>query len=406
MSNNDQFDYKKFQSELSVEVSDQVSGFHVTLKGLSQIASFFEKEQEFWNQSKNKGGYLGNILSHFDNCVAQLKRLQNSLTRTTEQELRHNWGDIERLLSRKTTEQNDPIFYSKTPEGKFLYEKYQENVDKGNATYSYLIRRKFSITSFDHLEGYLEAYEFQHQKNSQFIQRRKEERKVLSDLRNQWEQKTQDLSHEFETQKLQFFEWHNKFIAEHDEWQKAKENAMNSFMETKEQKFKDLEKVYTEKLKLEGPVKFWQERIKKYRKQGVLWASLLSIVIISIIILLTAVLYDLPEAFQAKLFDGDPKTIKGLLILATVITFSAYLARTFSKLTFSSFHLLRDAEEREQLTMVYLALVKEGKISEKEEINLVLQSLFSRVETGLIGKDSTPSMPGLANILEQILSKK
>jgi len=51
------------------------------------------------------------------------------------------------------------------------------------------------------------------------------------------------------------------------------------------------------------------------------------------------------------------------------------------KAMFSSFHLARDAEEREHLTFVYLALINDSKI-EKEDRQLIMQSLFSRADTG------------------------
>lgn len=44
--------------------------------------------------------------------------------------------------------------------------------------------------------------------------------------------------------------------------------------------------------------------------------------------------------------------------------------------------------------MVYLALLKDGNIEEKNR-TIILQSLFSRVDTGLLGVDRSPTMPGL-----------
>ena len=76
----------------------------------------------------------------------------------------------------------------------------------------------------------------------------------------------------------------------------------------------------------------------------------------------------------------------------TFISFLAYGIRALHKVAFSSFHLSRDSEEREQLTYVYLALIKENAIDEKDK-NLIMQSLFSRAETGLLKDDSGPTMP-------------
>ena len=61
---------------------------------------------------------------------------------------------------------------------------------------------------------------------------------------------------------------------------------------------------------------------------------------------------------------------------------------------------VKRSEEREQLTMVYLALL-EGDAMTKEDRELILQSLFSRVDTGLLGDDGAPTMPGIGSILEK-----
>ena len=88
--------------------------------------------------------------------------------------------------------------------------------------------------------------------------------------------------------------------------------------------------------------------------------------------------------------------------MITLISFIAYAIRVISKLTFSSFHLVRDAEEREQLTYVYLALHKEKGIDQTER-HLVMQSLFSRADTGLLKDDASPTMPG--NIVDKFVTK-
>ncbi|MEN9370567.1 MAG: hypothetical protein RI952_1432 [Bacteroidota bacterium] len=89
---------------------------------------------------------------------------------------------------------------------------------------------------------------------------------------------------------------------------------------------------------------------------------------------------------------GDAQAIKWSIIYVTFISFLAFGIRALNKVAFSSFHLARDSEEREQLTYVYLSLKKDNAIEEKDRI-LILQSLFSRAETGLLKDESGPTMP-------------
>lgn len=58
----------------------------------------------------------------------------------------------------------------------------------------------------------------------------------------------------------------------------------------------------------------------------------------------------------------------------------------------SAFHLARDARERYQLTRVYLAMLKANAV-DPEHRAIILQSLFSRADTGLLKHDSGPTMP-------------
>ena len=59
---------------------------------------------------------------------------------------------------------------------------------------------------------------------------------------------------------------------------------------------------------------------------------------------------------------------------------------------FSSYHLARDAEERHTLTFFYLALLKDSAVDDEDK-KLIMQSLFSRTDTGLLKEDSGPTMP-------------
>ena len=99
-----------------------------------------------------------------------------------------------------------------------------------------------------------------------------------------------------------------------------------------------------------------------------------------------------PEGMLLSFVKGNAQAIKWSIIYVTFISFLAFGIRALNKVAFSSFHLARDAEEREQLTYVYLALIKDKAVDEKDK-NLIMQSLFSRADTGLLKDDSGPTMP-------------
>lgn len=84
--------------------------------------------------------------------------------------------------------------------------------------------------------------------------------------------------------------------------------------------------------------------------------------------------------------------IRGALLITAEISIFIFLANFLSKFAVSAFHLMRDARERYQLTRVYLALNKEGAMS-SDDRQILLSSIFSRADTGLLKHDGTPELP-------------
>lgn len=169
-----------------------------------------------------------------------------------------------------------------------------------------------------------------------------------------------------------------------EQYDKAQKDRRDKFS----QLIGDLEKKYGEKLRLAKPAKYWHEAAKKYGIQGIIWMLLLSLFIF-------LGLYYLSEFFNNWLLGKEIgvrlNTLKGVLLFGTGIAVFVFLIKTVSRLTFTSFHLMRDAQEREQLTYLYLSLTNENKI-DAESRSLVLQPLFSRNDSGLINTKSETSM--------------
>lgn len=97
--------------------------------------------------------------------------------------------------------------------------------------------------------------------------------------------------------------------------------------------------------------------------------------------------------------DDKSKAIRLSIVFLVFLSILIYGIRTLNKVTFSSFHLARDADERYQL--YNLAPINE-KSMDKDDRLLVMQSLFSRADTGLLKDDSSFSMTGAATIVEKL----
>src|SRR5262249_22741178 len=99
---------------------------------------------------------------------------------------------------------------------------------------------------------------------------------------------------------------------------------------------------------------YWKLRAKELKEQG--WKSLYSVIglVGFACITLYLLLWLTPEGMLKTFFHDDKSlAIRWSIIFITFISFLAFGARALLKVTFSSFHLARDAEERERLTYVY-----------------------------------------------------
>lgn len=159
-----------------------------------------------------------------------------------------------------------------------------------------------------------------------------------------------------------------------------------------------LENKYRENLRFQGAAKYWASKATELNTQGTKWARAL---VLSV--LLGGCLFGL--FFITWLEGKQPilsfKSLEGILLFATILSSYAFLVKSMSKLTFSAFHLQRDAEEREQLTHLYLNL-RDGETEDVESRKIILQALFSRSDSGLLMGDHSPTMPSVQDVVKVI----
>lgn len=170
--------------------------------------------------------------------------------------------------------------------------------------------------------------------------------------------------------------------------------AQNLVKEVDEER-KNIERTYKELLQLQAPAQHWKDTAEKLLKEGRRFMLVLFIIIAICAIALYFLLWKTPEGMLASFFNDDKTSaLRWSIVFITFLSLMFIGIQSLRKAMFSSFHLARDAQEREKLTMYYLSLIKEGAVSEDDK-TLILQSLFSRSDSGLLKEDSSPSMPGL-----------
>ena len=166
-------------------------------------------------------------------------------------------------------------------------------------------------------------------------------------------------------------------------------------------KIQELENFYGEKLRMAKPAEYWKKSANKFSWHGYIWTAFLIVSLATGIYCLYEFYTSWYEAKETMKLQLD--TVQGVVIFGTLLAVYGILIRVLSRLAFSAFHLMRDAEEREQLTYLYLSLINEKKIDEKSR-DIILQALFSRSETGLLTGESAPTMPSVG--MSEVINPK
>lgn len=183
-----------------------------------------------------------------------------------------------------------------------------------------------------------------------------------------------------------------------EHFQQIETQAKEYFVE-RDARCTELENLYGEKLKLQAPAEYWKKVEEDYSKKGTWWMVASVGISLATIGTLITLLANLPNLFSVNTHWLD--VFKNSAILTIITSIAAYVLRLFVKMAMSSFHLARDAKERNNLTYFYLSLIEKKAVSDKERA-IILNSLFSRSDTGLLKGDSSPTMSN--NVMELVES--
>lgn len=371
----------------------------VKKRGFTSIFEIVEKQIKGFSSIGNE---LPSVLNWSRDYFLGLKKELLEYVRnnySTQNQLAHSWASVGTRYQREIGN----LLNFDSPETKFLIELNKIYPGMVQGAYCYFTSQDIPKDKFG-FAGALKAYEFSKDGGSK-ISRPSAEKGTLTKLSQQIEvaldQSEKSLIDHLTQSKTKSIE----FSEQIDELKKQKEDLFKEWFDKSMMEFEDisekidsrrqeLEKTYNEVFFLKEPAKYWKDRAEELGTYGkrYLWGLfiILGIGFVSHFMLL----YFIPDGLLLDIFSKGARAIKWTIVYLTFVSVFAIGIRTLSKLAYSTYHLKRDAEERHQLTYVYLSLVNDKKIDEKDR-QLVLQSLFSRADTGLLKDDSSPTMPGL-----------
>lgn len=395
--------------EFKISISDATNK-RFDFNSYDDFYSFCETEKDWWLTKEKSLKEIEEAPVSFFQTASQFNNVLATLNGFKLDEWDQSYLDnqIHYLRNRELLSVNQQWLWSGHPysEAMVSYNKeYGFNV-ANSFMVAFLGRQQFSITNKDSLIGTILAYEFS-VPDSSITSRTKSELSAMDTVRENIQKSNSELARKLELFKDEFTTWDDSTRSSWTDWETEQHKITDgyhnerredfiSFMDGCRVRIEELENTYQEKLRLEKPAEYWKKSAKKYGLQGSLWA--LSLVLAT----LMGIVY-LYDFFSSWLLGQKLKvelsSLHGALIFASILTVFAFLIKTLSKLTFSSFHLMRDAEEREQLTYLYLSLNQDSQLDSSSR-DIVLQALFSRTDTGLLAGDSSPTMPGLSELIK------
>jgi len=371
------------------------------ITGVSAIYDYVLKQQKAWNKVEEV------LPPNLKESQAYFKRLVETISSFVTKS-HSSPGNLQSLWDRQgdifSVARTHP-FPFESKEAAFLLELKEKDQSVQNGAFNFVIGNinNSLITNKSYLSGLIHAYEF-YNPDANITKRNKIEKDALASVHKSFQKHLEEtettLVDHLTSTKKQTTEFGEQIQALKEEkdglynaWYNATKEDFQKFDESSKGKIKELEETYKEKLKLEEPAKYWETRATKLRTQGWIALGVTAGVVLLIILYLGKILWESPESIYLSWFEKDKSAaIRWSVVYITIVSFVAFALRALIKVMFSSFHLARDCEERNTLTYFYLALLKDSNVDDKDR-QLIMQSLFSRADTGLLKDDSSPTMP-------------
>ena len=374
----------------------------IEITSAAQCYNFIEEELKFWDdKDAKKINILNDFYTRLLNAKTNLKTAKEYYANNKNiSQARYNLDNLCNQL------QNDYLC-SKTKLARyFIKNKFRDNNFFNGFDYALRDNSNYSFNSLNNTVGahlgfieglnYLKIIEkvqgMTKEELGQISENVKEASESYADLNNRY-------TVAFHEQERSIEEIKAKNI---DAIKKVDE-ASRQYFEATKKRSAELENLYENKLRIEKPADYWKQMHNMYSKKGKVWFGLSCFVAGAIVAMLICIIVFVPNIFDEQTHWFD--ILKNSAIVTVIAGVAIYVLRIFVKMALSSFHLARDAKEREQLSYYYLSLIQGKAITDRERA-LIINSLFSRSDTGLLKGDSTPTMAtNISDIIETVTKK-
>lgn len=414
-----------FLNEIEVDLNFPQINETYKIVGVYNLYKFLTEQKSGWLSIslENYGNSFTDSLNFFITALNQLDYFLNTYVSNASYSTENITHYFNQTVSQHLIPSNVVLIYNSSTVD-FLINVYNKDVELFKPAFNYTTGNGINPTTKNNLYGYFLAYEFENKENSFLFNKRESEKRSFNSLRSELISLGDNYNNEVSTFIKKVEEDYqentrlqNKKIEESRsllaKWLLHNRSNFNEFLGTTTTEFSNLfantkEEFnnelgqYAKLLELQEPIKYWQIRATELNEKANDLLKCIVGISVFFAILVYVLLWFTPEGLLESIFSGDKaKAIRWSFVFIIFISIFFVIIRALLKFMFSNFHLARDAEEREKLTYLYISLLSKGDVSE-EERKIVFQALFSRSDTGLLKEDSSPTMPGVASIIEKM----
>jgi hypothetical protein len=149
----------------------------------------------------------------------------------------------------------------------------------------------------------------------------------------------------------------------------------------------ELRRLYVEQMKLQAPVKYWEDKRDLHARLAQITGGLSFVGIAGAAATLAWKGNVLLASLQS---DGTPDSWRiGILVLLGL--FAVWGIRLVVRMFLSNLHLQTDAAERAVMVQTYLSLLEGGGLDDGEDRRLILQALFRPASDGIVKDEGIPA---------------
>lgn len=386
-------------SESNFNFEDRL-GLKFSFTNATELKVFLDDEFDFWVGYENELTHLEDLGYSNNNAPLILMKYSLHLLEELKDQLQRLSVDDSTSMEYIHSKLSDLGSYWLSSSRPFVIRGLkvleQRGVRAANAFFEVFVDSVNIDNNRDSLFGSILAYEFEMQDEEKLTSRRNAEEASIDQLRNEILAIKNKLFEEATESQKVFKNWISDAAKEYNDTSQRQVDKFEKEYKKWSEKVENLESTYKENLRLEPAASYWKTKAEDYKKLGNRWAVILSAFVAAGLAIFGVLFYTWVNA-QTTAISID--SLQGVVLFITLLSVYAFAIKALSKLVFSSYHLQRDAEEREQLTYLYLSLTHEKDDFDTDARSIVLQALFSRADTGLISGDSSPTMPGVHEII-------